>query len=90
MPWLVELSKEVGGTHKVTIDNDKVLETKTIIIATPTYLLVGIGLHMTGIEITEQTDFLTNRSIRNLMFPLKLIVSLDRQSSIQISKSKGQ
>ena len=30
----VELSKEVGGTHKVTIDNDKVLETKTIIIAT--------------------------------------------------------
>ena len=30
----VELSKEVGGTHKVTINNDKVLETKTIIIAT--------------------------------------------------------
>lgn len=30
----VELSKEVGGTHKVTIDNVKVLETKTIIIAT--------------------------------------------------------
>jgi len=30
----VELSKEAGGTHKVTIDNDKVLETKTIIIAT--------------------------------------------------------
>jgi thioredoxin reductase (NADPH) len=30
----VELSNEVGGTHKVTIDNDKVLETKTIIIAT--------------------------------------------------------
>ena len=29
-----ELSKEIGGTHKVTIDNDKVLETKTIIIAT--------------------------------------------------------
>ena len=30
----VELSNEVGGTHKVTIDSDKVLETKTIIIAT--------------------------------------------------------
>ena len=30
----VELSKEVGGTHKVTIDNNKILETKTIIIAT--------------------------------------------------------
>ena len=29
-----ELSNEVGDTHKVTIDNDKVLETKTIIIAT--------------------------------------------------------
>ena len=34
MATAVELSKEVGGTHKVTIDNDKVLETKTIIIAT--------------------------------------------------------
>ena len=30
----VELSNEFGGTHKVTIDNEKVLETKTIIIAT--------------------------------------------------------
>lgn len=34
MATTVELSKEIGGTHKVTIDNDKVLETKTIIIAT--------------------------------------------------------
>ena len=34
MATAVELSNEVGGTHKVTIDNDKVLETKTIIIAT--------------------------------------------------------
>ena len=34
MATAVELSKEVGGIHKVTIDNDKVLETKTIIIAT--------------------------------------------------------
>ena len=34
MATAVELSIEVGGTHKVTIDNDKVLETKTIIIAT--------------------------------------------------------
>ena len=34
MATVVELSNEVGGTHKVTIDNDKVLETKTIIIAT--------------------------------------------------------
>ena len=34
MATSVELSKEVGGTHKVTIDYDKVLETKTIIIAT--------------------------------------------------------
>ena len=33
MATAVELSKEVGGTHKVTIDNDKVLQTKTIIIA---------------------------------------------------------
>lgn len=30
----VELSSEIGGIHKVTIDNDQVLETKTIIIAT--------------------------------------------------------
>ena len=30
----VELSSEIGGIHKVTIDNDKVLEAKTIIIAT--------------------------------------------------------
>lgn len=34
MATAVELSKEVGGTHKVTIDNNKILETKTIIIAT--------------------------------------------------------
>ncbi|MDG1823830.1 MAG: thioredoxin-disulfide reductase [Flavobacteriaceae bacterium] len=34
MATAVELSNEVGGTHKVTIDNDKVLEPKTIIIAT--------------------------------------------------------
>ena len=34
MATSVELSKEVGGTHKVTIDNNKILETKTIIIAT--------------------------------------------------------
>ena len=34
MATAVELSNEVGSTHKVTIDNDKVLETKTIIIAT--------------------------------------------------------
>ena len=34
MATAVELTNEVGGTHKVTIDNDKVLETKTIIIAT--------------------------------------------------------
>ena len=34
MATAVELSKEVGGTHKVTIDNKKILETKTIIIAT--------------------------------------------------------
>ena len=34
MATAVELSNEVGGTHKVTIDNDKVLEAKTIIIAT--------------------------------------------------------
>ena len=34
MATAVELSKEVGVTHKVTIDNDKVLESKTIIIAT--------------------------------------------------------
>ena len=34
MATAVELSNEFGGTHKVTIDNDKVLETKTIIIAT--------------------------------------------------------
>ena len=34
MATAVELSKEVGGTHKVTIDSDKVLETKTIIVAT--------------------------------------------------------
>ena len=34
MATAVELSNEVGGTHKVTIDNDKVLVTKTIIIAT--------------------------------------------------------
>ena len=34
MATAVELSNEVGGTHKVTIDSDKVLETKTIIIAT--------------------------------------------------------
>ena len=34
MATAVELSNEVGGKHKVTIDNDKVLETKTIIIAT--------------------------------------------------------
>ena len=34
MATAVELSNVVGGTHKVTIDNDKVLETKTIIIAT--------------------------------------------------------
>ena len=33
MATAVELSKEVGGTHKVTIDNNKILETKTIIIA---------------------------------------------------------
>lgn len=30
----VELSSKIGGIHKVTIDNDQVLETKTIIIAT--------------------------------------------------------
>ncbi|MDG0967338.1 MAG: thioredoxin-disulfide reductase [Flavobacteriaceae bacterium] len=30
----VELSKEGGGIHRITIDNDKVLEAKTIIIAT--------------------------------------------------------
>ncbi len=30
----VEFSSEIGGIHKVTIDNDQVLETKTIIIAT--------------------------------------------------------
>ena len=30
----VELSSKIGGIHKVTIDNDRVLETKTIIIAT--------------------------------------------------------
>ena len=29
----VELSSKIGGIHKVTIDNDQVLETKTIIIA---------------------------------------------------------
>ena len=34
MATAVELSNEIGGTHKVTIDNNKVLETKTIIIAT--------------------------------------------------------
>ena len=34
MATAVELSNEVGGIHKVTIDNEKVLETKTIIIAT--------------------------------------------------------
>ena len=34
MATAVELSNEVGGTHKVTIDNNNVLETKTIIIAT--------------------------------------------------------
>ena len=34
MATAVELSNEFGGTHKVTIDNDKVLETKTLIIAT--------------------------------------------------------
>jgi thioredoxin reductase (NADPH) len=34
MATAVELSKERGGIHRVTIDNDKVLEAKTIIIAT--------------------------------------------------------
>jgi thioredoxin reductase (NADPH) len=34
MVTAVELSKERGGIHRVTIDNDKVLEAKTIIIAT--------------------------------------------------------
>jgi thioredoxin reductase (NADPH) len=34
MATAVELSKERGGIHRVTIDNDKVLEVKTIIIAT--------------------------------------------------------
>ena len=34
MATQVELSNEIGGIHKVTIDNDQVLETKTIIIAT--------------------------------------------------------
>ena len=34
MATAVELSNKVGGTHKVTIDNGKILETKTIIIAT--------------------------------------------------------
>jgi len=34
MATAVELSSKVGGTHKVTIDNGKILETKTIIIAT--------------------------------------------------------
>ena len=34
MATAVELSDEVGGIHKVTIDNDKVIEARTIIIAT--------------------------------------------------------
>ncbi len=34
MATAVELSNKVGGTHKVTIDNGKILGTKTIIIAT--------------------------------------------------------
>jgi thioredoxin reductase (NADPH) len=34
MATAVELSKERGGIHRLTIDNDKVLEAKTIIIAT--------------------------------------------------------
>ena len=34
MATQVELSNKIGGIHKVTIDNDQVLETKTIIIAT--------------------------------------------------------
>ncbi|WP_343485879.1 thioredoxin-disulfide reductase [Allomuricauda sp. d1] len=34
MATAVELSDEVGGIHKVTIDNDKVIEAETIIIST--------------------------------------------------------
>ncbi|WP_273276056.1 thioredoxin-disulfide reductase [Maribacter polysiphoniae] len=34
MVTAVELSKEEGGTHKVTIDDDKIIEAKTIIIST--------------------------------------------------------
>ncbi len=34
MASAVELCNKIGGTHKVTIDNDKILKTKTIIIAT--------------------------------------------------------
>jgi len=34
MATSVELAKEEGGVHRVTIDNDKVIETQTVIIAT--------------------------------------------------------
>src|SRR5690554_397216 len=34
MATAVEFSKEVGGTHLITIDNSKKIEAKTVIIAT--------------------------------------------------------
>ena len=34
MATAVDFSKEIGGYHKVTVDNSKVIETKTVIIST--------------------------------------------------------